>query len=618
MLKKLLNLCLGLCCIFLFSITKGNAQNRLTFDSYKNYENVQNALKNLNQSNQSTTTLHTITTSPGGKKITILEIGNKTSNQPAIFVGANFEGITPVSTEGALYLAQMLLDSVQYTKNKTWYILPLPNPDASENYFSKIVYQKTTNNLEVNNDVDEQTDEDGFDDLNNDGFITKMRVADPEGTYIVSKADPRILVKADVSKGERGVYKLYSEGIDNDNDGKYNEDGPGGVNVGINFPHLFTHAKKESGLYAGSTPEVYAIMKFIYGRPEINMVFTLGTSDFVSAVPKGGRKGGANLESFKVPRRYAAMIGADPAKNYKMAEVVEMVKPLLPEGMEATPALIASLMGLGAAVNPLEDDLKFYTKFSEDYKKYAKEKNLSLENLPSEKAKDGSFELWAYYHLGVPSFSMNLFTVPKAKEEEKDNKSITVEELEKMDGETFIALGNEKITSFLKDNKLSERINAEKLIAKIKAEELSPKILAGMIKKMPKPEKSGELKEKDKALLAYIDKNQDRKGFINWKEIEHPTLGKVEIGGYIPFIENTPSTDKIDSLCLVQLPWLLKLSEKLPEIKILKEKVTDLGTGVYKLELFIENTGYLPYPISIGERNKQPAPVVIVIDGDGF
>lgn len=26
---------------------------------------------------------------------------------------------------------------------------------------------------------------------------------------------------------------------------------------------------------------------------------------------------------------------------------------------------------------------------------------------------DGSFELWAYYHLGVPSFSMNLFSAPK-------------------------------------------------------------------------------------------------------------------------------------------------------------------------------------------------------------
>ena len=67
---------------------------------------------------------------------------------------------------------------------------------------------------------------------------------------------------------------------------------------------------------------------------------------------------------------------------------------------------------------------------------------------------------------------------------------------------------------------------------------------------------------------------------------------------------------------LVQLPWLLQLSKKLPDISIADQKITDLGAGVYRIELYIENKAYLPYPISIGERNKQPAPLVLVIDGD--
>ena len=41
-----------------------------------------------------------------------------------------------------------------------------------------------------------------------------------------------------------------------------------------------------------------------------------------------------------------------------------------------------------------------------------------------------------------------------------------------------------------------------------------------------------------------------------------------------------------------------------------------MGGGVFKLELYVGNKGYLPYPTSIGERNKQPAPVVVVLDGD--
>ena len=152
-------------------------------------------------------------------------------NVPAIFVGANFEGKTPLSTEGALYLAKMLLDSAVYTKNIKWFILPLPNPDATSGYFSKVKWERTVNDLAVNDDKDDQINEDGPDDLNGDGLITQMRVEDPEGEYLISGKDPRLMIKADPSKGERGKYKLYPEGIDNDGDGEINEDGPGGINA---------------------------------------------------------------------------------------------------------------------------------------------------------------------------------------------------------------------------------------------------------------------------------------------------------------------------------------------------------------------------------------------------
>jgi hypothetical protein len=60
----------------------------------------------------------------------------------------------------------------------------------------------------------------------------------------------------------------------------------------------------------------------------------------------------------------------------------------------------------------------------------------------------------------------------------------------------------------------------------------------------------------------------------------------------------------------------LQLVTKLPQISIADEKITDLGGGVYRLELYIENNGYLPYPIAMGQRNNQPAPLVITVDGE--
>ena len=125
-----------------------------------------------------------------------------------------------------------------------------------------------------------------------------------------------------------------------------------------------------------------------------------------------------------------------------------------------------------------------------------------------------------------------------------------------------------------------------------------------------------ELSEKDKALLLWSDKEWEGKGFVDWEKFNHPELGEVEIGGYVPYLETTPKANRIDSLLQIQLPWLLKLSKKLPSISIADEKITDLGGGIYKLELYIENKGYLPYPIGMGLRNKQPAPVIILLEGD--
>ena len=514
-------------------------------------------------------------------------------------------------------LLKMLLDSAQYTKNLKWYILPNPNPDAAKGYFAKVKYERAVNDFSINNDADDATNEDGFDDLNGDGFITQMRVKDPEGKMIASKADPRIMVTADASKGERGEYKMYVEGIDNDNDGQYNEDGEGGINVGIGFPHLFPRDKKEAGLWPGQTPEVYNLMRFIFDRPEIVMAYTLGSSDFCIAPPKGGRKGGANLQNIKVPERYARMLEIDPNQSFTMDELIELLKQRVPAGMEVTPSMVAGMLGLGAAVNPLDEDMKFFTKFSEDYKKYLESKKFSIERLDAPADKDGSFELWAYYHLGVPSFSINLFTVPKVKEEKKEgSETVSLDDVEKMSTEEFTSMGEEKISAFLKANNAPDRFTASGVIEMMKSGRFTPKQMAGMMKSAPKNEKEGELGEKDKALLTYADKILEGKGFVPWQKYNHPKLGEVEIGGYIPYLESTPKAEMIDSLLGAQLPWLLQLTTKLPQIGIASEKITEMGGNVYKVELYIENKGYLPYPIAMGQRNNQPAPVIIVLDGE--
>lgn len=576
-MRKLLTWCLVFISVLIQAICT-TAQTPSGEAHYRNVNEVQTFLNDFQQKHPAVVALHTMAASPGGRKVTLLEIGSDLKQVPAIFVTANFEGTNPLSTEGALRLAGMLMDSSGYRKNIRWFILPMPNPDAYAAFFSPVKWERAANDAEVNNDTDDQMNEDGPEDLNGDGLITMMRVEDPEGTWMASAKEPRLMVRADPKKGERGKYKMYPEGIDNDKDGSYNEDGPGGINVGINFPHLFSMSTKESGMWPGEAPEVYGLMKFMFDHPEIVMAFTLGSSDFCLSPPRSTRTGGANMESIKIPARFATRMGADPEKSYTMAQVMEMAKAMMPGGggREISQDMIIGMLGLGAAVNPQDDDLKFYTTFSDQYKEFLKKKGFSTDRVPAPADKDGSFELWAYYHLGIPSFAMNLFTIPKPASERPAEG----------------AAGND----------FASRL---------------PAGAAAMMRNMGQAQRPADPDENNRIILGFMDKNLKGEGFVNWKPFDHPVLGKCEIGGFAPYFPSTPPATLIDSLCMVQLPWLLKLSSQIPDIRMLPEKITPLGAGIYRVELFFENKGVLSYPTAMGTRNRQPAPVVLQMETKG-
>ena len=89
-------------------------------------------------------------------------------------------------------------------------------------------------------------------------------------------------------------------------------------------------------------------------------------------------------------------------------------------------------------------------------------------------------------------------------------------------------------------------------------------------------------------------------------------IGEVEIGGLVPFADTTPPSSMIKPLLDGQLPWVLKLSEKLPRLRILKSEAQAKGAGVYALTLWVENTGYLPFPTAMGRKNQHVPPAVVV------
>jgi len=593
----------------------------LAFDRYRKPEELNAALRDLAKANPAVARVHALAKSAGGRELVLLEVGPETAKTakalPAVFVAANMEGTVPIAGEAALYLAKLVIGKADMRSDRTWYILPCGNPDAAARYFAKPLYRDARNARPHNDDRDDAVDEDGPDDLDGDGLITQLRVKDPEGEWMAVPGEPRLMKKADWSKHEKGVWKLHPEGLDNDGDGKINEDGSGGINVGTAFPHLFKYHAADSGPWPGASPETFALFRFFDAHREVGLTFVFGESNFCLTPPRGGRRGEADLNQIKIPQNMAGFLNADPDKTYTMAEIMELVQPLVPQGMEVTESMIASFLGLGAVVNPLDDDLKFYKQLSDKYKEFLKAAKLDAKRLEPAPDKDGSFELWSYYHLGLPSFSLDFWTLPEPPSEKKE-ETLTPDQLEKMTNDEFIALGEEKIDAFLKSVGAPDSFKAKQVIAGLKGGMMDTKKMAEMMRQMPKPPSPEGADPKEKALLAWSDKELGGKGFVPWKPYKHPTLGEVEIGGAVPFADNTPPPAMIEGLLKGQVPWVLEIAGKMARVRIADTAVKRLGGSVYEVKAWVENAGDLPYPTAMGRRNTRIIPAVLTIAGPGL
>ena len=531
-------------CYLLLSILVFPALSQAQSSNYHTPDQALSWIKQLESKHPGVVTSTNITNSPGERPLYLIRIGKEpeTNNgaNPSIFVGANLEGNRPLATEGAIVLSETILSDPAQYESLNWYILPIGNPDAAARYFKTPVNEDSRNDLPTNDDRDDQTDEDGVNDLNGDGWITKMRVVHPDGKWIVSDKDPRLMQKADPKKGEQGVYKIYSEGTDDDGDGLYNEDGPGGTNVGINFPQLFKHYTADGGKFPGSTPEAYAIMKFVFEHPDIAMIVSFGSTNWCHTPPKGGRKGEADLNKIRLSERQARQFNLDQSRTYSLTELVEIFKAENPQS-NIDENMIAGFLGLGAVLNPQEGDLLFYEKYAKDYKAFLKEQGADEERFDPLPASDGSFELWGYYQVGVPVFSMDLWAMNK-----KDTGKVKLEE----------------------------------------------------------------------AMLAYADSKPGNSGFVEWEAYDHPTLGAVEIGGFVPYLGTTPPFEWADSLLNLQVPWILKLAGELPDLHIYEIQTSARGNGIYQLDIWIENQAFIPFPTDMGSRNRQPAPAILSLEGE--
>lgn len=224
--------------------------------------------------------------------ITASGTGKDTDKPGAYFEGGRHSGEV-TAAESALWLIKYLVEN--YGKDsvitglintRTIYIRPVNNPDGHNLYLHTAQSNRSTVRP-VDNDGDGLLDEDPPDDIDGDGLILTMRWKDEKrGTHIPDSADPSGRIMKQVPAG-KGIYRIAQEGIDNDGDGRINEDGIGGLDLHRNYPENWRPQSEETsrgftqsgaGEFPLSETETRSVVMWLLSHPNVYVVNSMDTS----------------------------------------------------------------------------------------------------------------------------------------------------------------------------------------------------------------------------------------------------------------------------------------------------------------------------------------------------
>ena len=217
-----------------------------------------------------------------GRDIMVMTINNPETgpelSKAGMFVDANIHGNEIQGGEVCLYTIWYLMenygrieDVTRLVNERVFYIAPCVNPDGRQYFMEGDGGNARAGHVPVDDDNDGLTEEDGPNDLNGNGVIEQIRKYVPGlGNYRIRSVDKRVMEP--VPFGEKGDYILLGEeGIDDDGDGRVNEDDKGGYDPNRNWPVDWQPNYVQGGAmdFPFQLPETKAENDFLMAHPNI-------------------------------------------------------------------------------------------------------------------------------------------------------------------------------------------------------------------------------------------------------------------------------------------------------------------------------------------------------------
>jgi murein tripeptide amidase MpaA len=253
------------------------------FDTYYRYDDLTRILQGYADEYPGLVRLESIGHSFEGRDIWVATVTNfetgEAAHKPAFWVDGNIHAaeVSPSST--GLYLIHHLVnkygtddDVTRCLDTRAFYVCPRVNPDGAELALAdkpKLIRSSTRPYPHDEEPIGGLVRE----DMDGDGRMLMMRIADPNGPWKPYDEDPRLLVRRDPTETGGQYYRLLPEGRVEDYDGALIRLQPNkeGLDLNRNFPVNWRqeHEQQGAGPYPTSEPEIHAVARFIAAHPNI-------------------------------------------------------------------------------------------------------------------------------------------------------------------------------------------------------------------------------------------------------------------------------------------------------------------------------------------------------------
>ena len=484
----------------------------MRFDTYLRYDDLTRALHTLAAAHPQLLRIESIGKSFEGRDIwlataTRFDTGAD-RDKPALWIDGNIHATEVAGSMACLYLLHHLV--TQYGKDdevtrcldtRAFYACPRLNPDGAEWALADVpkIIRSSTRPYPYD---EEPVAGLRREDVDGDGRVLTMRVPDPNGPWKVSERDRRLMLRRDPAETGGRYYRLLPEGLIDGWDGITMKLAPRKERLDLNrnFPAGWRqeHEQFGAGPFPTSEPEVRTAVQFVAAHPNITGAILFHT--------------------------YSGVL-------------------LRPYSHQADDAL------------PVED-LRTYQKLGAKGTELTGYPNISVFHDFRYHPKEvitGSFDDWAYDHLGVFAWTIEIWSPQRAA-----------------------GITDYKFIEWYREHPV----------------------------------------EDDLKLLEWNDGTLAGRGFVDWYPFRHPQLGDVELGGWDALYtwSNPPHALLEKELALFPkwLVWSLLVS---PKLELVEATATRLGADAWRVRLVVQNTGWLPsYVTQRALRNKTVRGVVAEIE----